>query len=152
MANAAQPNITSVGTLTSLAVSGNIQSANANLGNLVVANFFQGNGNLLTNLTLSNGTSNVSIPVTNGNVNISNAGNANVLTVTGVGANVVGTLAATGNVQAAYFIGDGSQLTGLISLQGLQGLQGNSGIQGIQGVIGSQGTQGVIGVQLSHIS
>ena len=47
---AAQPNITSVGTLSTLTVSGNISSGNANLGNLVVANFFQGNGSLLTGI------------------------------------------------------------------------------------------------------
>lgn len=53
VANAAQPNITSVGTLTSLAVTGNTTSGNANLGNLVVANFFSGDGGLLSNLTPS---------------------------------------------------------------------------------------------------
>lgn len=37
--NSSQPNITSVGTLTSLSVSGNITSGNANLGNLVTANY-----------------------------------------------------------------------------------------------------------------
>ena len=51
---AAQPNITSVGTLTSLAVTGNITSGNANLGNLVTANFFTGNGSLLSSLTFGN--------------------------------------------------------------------------------------------------
>jgi len=46
---AAQPNITSVGTLTSLSVAGaitatgNISGANANLGNTVIANYFVGN-------------------------------------------------------------------------------------------------------------
>ena len=35
----AQPNITSVGTLTSLTVTGNVSSGNANLGNLVTANY-----------------------------------------------------------------------------------------------------------------
>lgn len=40
----AQPNITSVGTLTSLGVSGNITSGNASLGNAVTANFFIGSG------------------------------------------------------------------------------------------------------------
>lgn len=49
--NAAQPNITSVGTLTSLTVSGNVTSANANLGNLVVANFFSGDGGFLSNVS-----------------------------------------------------------------------------------------------------
>ena len=47
----AQPLITSVGTLTSLLVTGNITSANANLGNLATANFFSGNGSLLTSIS-----------------------------------------------------------------------------------------------------
>ena len=38
----AQPNITSVGTLISLDVSGNISGANANLGNTATANYFTG--------------------------------------------------------------------------------------------------------------
>ena len=92
LTTAAQPNITSVGTLTSLDVTGNIS-----------ANFFIGNGSQLTGITavsaaaVSNGTSNVSIPAANGNVLISVAGNANIVTVTGTGVNVAGTLNATGN-------------------------------------------------------
>ena len=39
---AAQPNITSVGNLTSLIVSGNLSSGNANLGNVATANYFTG--------------------------------------------------------------------------------------------------------------
>ena len=46
---------------------------------------------------ISNGTSNVSIPVVNGNVNISSAGNANIVVVTGTGANIAGTLSVSGN-------------------------------------------------------
>jgi len=42
----AQPNITSVGTLTSLSVTGNISSGNANLGNLAIANFINVSSNL----------------------------------------------------------------------------------------------------------
>ncbi len=74
---AAQPNITSVGTLTSLAVTGNVSATN-----------FVG--------ALANGNSNVAIPSANGNVNITSAGNATVV-VTGTGANISGTLNATGN-------------------------------------------------------
>lgn len=54
-----QPNITSVGTLTSLTVSnptngsGNIIADNANLGNAATANYFIGNGSLLTGLPSS---------------------------------------------------------------------------------------------------
>jgi len=97
--DATQSNITAVGTLVSLSVSGNITSGNANLGNLVIANFFSGDGSLLSNINgsnvsnvananyanfagnLINGTSNVSIPVANGNVNISSNGVANIVSV-----------------------------------------------------------------------
>ena len=47
----AQPNITSVGILTNLTVTGNLTAGNGNLGNLVSANFFQGDGTLLTNVS-----------------------------------------------------------------------------------------------------
>jgi hypothetical protein len=101
LTTAAQPNITSIGTLGSLAVTGNITAGNANLGNAVTANFFVGNGSLLTGLpggtNIANGNSNVNIPAANGNVNISAAGNANILVVTGTGANITGTANITGN-------------------------------------------------------
>ena len=111
LTTAAQPNITSVGTLSSLAVTGNITSGNANLGNNVSANFFTGNGVYLTGITtagLSNGNSNVNIPSSNGNVNISAVGNANILVVTGTGANVNGTLNVTGNTTVANLSTSGS--------------------------------------------
>jgi hypothetical protein len=54
VANAAQPNITSLGTLTSLAVTGNITAGNINGGNIIVANFYSGNGGFLTNLPGAN--------------------------------------------------------------------------------------------------
>ena len=100
----AQSNITSVGTLTSLAVTGNISSGNANLGNLATANYFTGNGSLLTGVAAysstktANGTSNVDIPVANGNVIVGVNGNANIIVVTGTGANVNGYLTVNGNI------------------------------------------------------
>lgn len=74
----AQPNITSVGTLTSLTVSGNINAGN-------ITGIF------------ANGNSNIDIPAANGNVNISVAGNSNILVATGTGVNIAGTLNVTGN-------------------------------------------------------
>lgn len=50
---------------------------------------------------ISNGTSNISIPSANGNVVVSVAGNANVLTITGTGINVNGTI--SGNIPTANF-------------------------------------------------
>ena len=63
-----------------------------------------GSGNLVwaavpTGTGISNGTSNVAIPVTNGNVNTTVAGNTTFI-VTGVGANVTGTLGVSANLSA----------------------------------------------------
>lgn len=74
VSNAAQPNITSVGTLTSLSTSGNLTSANANLGNLAVANFFSGDGGFLSNVYSNTSVANY-LPNYAGNVG---AGNVNV--------------------------------------------------------------------------
>ena len=103
----AQPNITSVGTLTSLDVSGNITSGNvyANSG-IIKAQYLQGDGSNLTNLSagiiLVNGNSNVSIPTANGNISISAVGNANIVVITGTGVNVAGTITATGTITGNF--------------------------------------------------
>ena len=149
----AQPNITSVGTLTSLAVAGNITpTANItyDLGNntnrfkdiyLANSTIYLGNATLQANATsliltnpsggqlvvsgsstsysnaIVNGTSNVDV-LLSGNVTISSAGNANILTVTGSGANIAGTLSASGNanvgnIGAGLFVGSGASLTSI---------------------------------------
>jgi hypothetical protein len=95
--NAAQPNITSVGTLTTLGVTGNITAGNVNGGNIVVANFYYGDGGFLTNVAsagssaISNGTSNVRVAA-NGNVSTSVGGVANMLVVTNTGIDVNGNI------------------------------------------------------------
>jgi hypothetical protein len=104
LTTAAQSNITTVGTLGALAVTGNITSGNANLGNAVSANFFLGNGSQLTGIiattstALANGTSNVTIPSVNSNIAMFVGGNATAqLTVTASGANIPGTFGVSGN-------------------------------------------------------
>jgi hypothetical protein len=87
---------------------GNITAVNASLGNLVVANYFSGDGSLLTNLN---------------SANIGNVGNANFANTAGtVTTNAqpnitsVGTLTSlsvTGNISANYFIGNGATLTSI---------------------------------------
>ena len=104
VANAAQPNITSVGTLTSLAVTGNITAGNINGGNIVVANFYYGDGGFLTNVSSGS--------------NYSNSNVANYLpTFTGtIGANKISSNALSGsnveiNANGARFIfGEGGAL------------------------------------------
>jgi len=70
---------------------------------------------------IANGNSNIQI-ADSSTVGISSTGIANVFVVSGTGATVQGTLlanatiTATGNIEAAgFFIGDGSQLTGVVS-------------------------------------
>ena len=90
---AAQANITSVGTLTSLSVSGNITSS----GN-ISGNFILGNGSQLTGL-----------PATYGNANVA----AYLPTYTGAMPAMTGNVTTTANIQGAYLIGDGSFITNL---------------------------------------
>jgi hypothetical protein len=85
LTTAAQPNITSIGTLSSLTVTGNVSAGN-----------FVGN--------LANGNSDISIPAANGNINFDVAGNANVTVFTGTGINVAGTGNFTGNLTAANLV------------------------------------------------
>ena len=85
----AQPNITSVGNLTSLAVTGNVTSGNASLGNNASANYFVGNGSILSSITGANVTGQVANTLlagtvyTNAQPNITSVGNLTTLTVTG---------------------------------------------------------------------
>jgi hypothetical protein len=130
-------------TVSASTFSGNINvTASANLGNASNVKITGGaNGYILQtdgtgNLSwttqsggsssISNGNSNVSIATANGNITFSAVGNANVMTITNVGANIVGTLNVTGNITVAnanlgnlatanYFTGNGSLLTGVIA-------------------------------------
>ena len=109
---------------------GNISTAN---GNISTANYFLGNGALLTGIitTVSNavnGNSNVQV-YANGNITVSASGVANVLTVTSN--QIIGAANLTvgnANISANYFLGNGSQLTGVItSVSNV--INGNSNVQ-----------------------
>lgn len=96
-----------------LSVGSNINVARITATGNITANYFIGNGAFLTGIDASkiqNGNSNVSVAA-NSNVTISVAGNANVVTITN------NSLVANGNVSANYFIGNGSQLTGIDTTQ-----------------------------------
>jgi hypothetical protein len=71
------------------------------------------NLNVATSGSVVNGNSNVNIPAANGNVNISAVGNANILVVTGTGANITGTLTVTGNANVGNL--GASLLTGTLT-------------------------------------
>jgi hypothetical protein len=62
------------------------------------------------------GNSNVTV-YSNAGITITSAGTANVLTISNTGIAVLGTVSSTGNITAnggSFFIGNGSQLTGLV--------------------------------------
>ena len=92
----AQPNITSVGTLTALAVTGNISSGNANLGNLTTSNYYTG--------TLT----------TAAQPNITSVGTLSSLDVTGT--TTSGNFATAGNITASFLVSNVSTGTAPIAV------------------------------------
>ncbi len=96
--DAVQSNITSIGTLSSLNVSGNIDA-----GNVTTTGTFTGDGSGLTNISVSagsaivNGTSNAAVD-TDGPFRVSSGGTANILSVknTGTEVEVTGTMSVSG--------------------------------------------------------
>lgn len=147
----AQTNITSLGTLLSLSVTGQIVTDGyiSAAGN-ITGDYIYGNGAFLTGISssggngtaIANGLSSVNIPVSSGNVSVTVGFNPNVAVFTDSGLAVVGNVtasslltntvtasgtitagnlltsgrvSATGNITGNYFIGNGSQLTGIIA-------------------------------------
>jgi hypothetical protein len=134
LTTAAQPNITSVGTLGALSVTGNITTqGNINAGNAISANYFIGNGYYLTGLDASNviySGSNININIGFGNIITGGNVSANVFTSTtnvtiAAGAytwifndntgNFTGTgnIVTSGNAFASYYFGNGYYITGI---------------------------------------
>ena len=110
LTTAAQPNITSVGTLTSLAVTGNITSGNANLGNALTANFFIGSGANLTSIPAGNISGQVANALVAGTV-YTNA-QPNITSVgTLTSANVTGNIVSNANVVTDLIVGRTSGIT-----------------------------------------
>ena len=123
---AAQPNITSVGTLTSVAATGNATGGNllttgqvSATGN-VTGNYFVGNGRQLTGIQASEVGVLANLSVT-GNTQTGNL-------LTGGTISAVGNIRTTGNVTGNYFIGNGAQLTGIIVSAGAAITNGNSNV------------------------
>ena len=114
--DSAQPNITSVGTLTSLSVTGNINSGNATLGNTATANYFVGN-------ITGNVTGNINLPGSNTHVLFNNDGvlgatSGFTFNTVSNSVNIVGNVSAgnatLGNlVVANFFQGSGNRLSNI---------------------------------------
>lgn len=106
LTTATQPNITSVGVLSSLAVTANIAG-----GNITTAGQVSATGNVLgNNLILINDIGAGGTISASGYTGLTTSVTGNV---TGGNIRTVGQVSATGNITAAYFVGNGSQLTAL---------------------------------------
>ena len=119
----------------SVTVTGNITAENSDLGNAATANFFVGDGSLLTGLPgtsiISNANSSVSISTADGPV-VMNVGNIpSVLTASETGIAVVGNVTYTGIISVANVrIGNGSGAAGQ-SLNGIAiGVGSAANVQG----------------------
>ena len=121
---AAQPNITSVGTLTSLSVSGNIDTARLIVNNiasddssiLIIDDGLEVNGDLTAgnvnaNYYLGNGSQLTGLPESYGNANVA----AYLPTYTGNLVALTGNVTTTANISGNFILGNGSQLTGMYS-------------------------------------
>ena len=99
----AQPAITSLGTLSSLTVTANVAAGNLTTGGVVDATGNVIGGNITT----------VGVVAATGNVSGGNITTVGVVAATG---NVSGgNITTLGNVTGAYILGNGSQLTGLVT-------------------------------------
>ena len=170
LTTAAQPNITSIGNLIGLTVSNATgvvdftTTANVTLG--AVANLHISGGTsgqvlstdgsgVLSFITIgtagvANGNSNISIATAGGNVTTSVNGNANILVVTGTGANITGTANVTGNLTAGNIItgaGSGGSISGANSVTANFFIGAGNNLSNIQGanVTGSVASATVAG-------
>jgi hypothetical protein len=104
----------------SITISGTLRAN----GNIIAGQNFIGNGALLTGIVagsstqIQNGNTAVAIAQPNAPVTIAvdSVGNVAVFATTGV--SVTGAVTATGNISGEFFIGNGSQLTGLAASYG----------------------------------
>jgi hypothetical protein len=116
LTTASQTNITAIGTLSSLSVTGNITGGNlisagaiSASGNVTGA-YLLGNGSQLTGISTSatkifNGTSEANIGTSGGNANISIGGTSNVAVFATTGVSVTGVVSASGNITGSNLSG-----------------------------------------------
>ena len=86
-------------------------------GNLTVGGNATLSGNILGD-RIQNGTTSFDIQTQNGNANITVGGTSNVVVFADTGVYANGVISATGNIAGNYFIGNGSQLSGLAAAYG----------------------------------
>ena len=147
LTTAAQPNVTSVGTLTGLTVNG--LSNVGPIGNLTITGGTDGQflktdgaGNLtfatVNQDKIANGTSNVSIPSVNGNINLVAGGNT-IIQVTGTGANVTGYVDVTGDINANNITAGNVLTVGALAVSAVDSTSSITGALKVTGGIAATG-------------
>ena len=134
----AQPNITSIGTLTSLDVTNNFTSGNANLGNATTSNYFIGNGSLLSSISGSNVTGQVGYAAVSNSVSGSNvvgqvtyAATANAVS----GANVLGAVGQSTYADTANAVA-GANVSGTVAQATFAGTANSVAGANVSGEVG----------------
>jgi hypothetical protein len=107
-------------------------------------------GNVGNANAIVSGNSVIAISTLNGNATVAIGGTANIAVFANTGQFITGVVSATGNITGNYFIGNGSQLTGIVTGVGATGLTGatgagTAGATGVAGVNGATGATGVTG-------
>jgi len=134
---AAQPNITSVGTLTGLTITGTTTT-----GNLLTGGQVSAVGNITGSYILGNGSQLTGLPATYGNANVSDylasgTNTQNIVTLANVIGNTLLTSGSSGNiigvnyVSANFYLGDGGLLSNVSSSYG------NANVAGFMANFGS---------------
>ena len=140
--NVSGANINTAGTVTASRLISNVATGTSPL---VVSSTTQvANLNVAVAGSLVNGTSDVTIPSSNGNINLSVGGNANVLVVSGTGANIAGTANISGNANVGNLgVSGAASVTGNVNVGNLI-VNGVSNLGAIANVRVTGGTSGQI--------
>jgi hypothetical protein len=111
-------------TTSNVLVSGNISAVGNLTAGIITGSFFVGDGGFLSNINvsnasvvstrISNGTSNVSIPVASSNITFGVSGTGNIIVVSTVGANITTGTASTSNITGALKVTGGVGVAGNI--------------------------------------
>ena len=117
--NVVSGNVTTIGQISAV---GNVRGGNvlttgyvSAFGNITGGNIL-GNGRLLTGInTIANGNSNVLVGTSGGNISVNVNGISPIAVFTPLGETITGSLSVTGNITGSYFLGNGSQLTGIVT-------------------------------------
>jgi hypothetical protein len=106
----------------------------------ITGSYIFGNGSQLTGIDatqIQNGTSNVKVPSSGSNVTISVAGTPNVAVITATGANIAGTLNATGNANVGN-IGATNAVFSAMTINGNAIITGNLRVDGTETIFNTQ--------------